>query len=116
MAKQGAEEMIAVGLVGVGLGMLIGAAIASDSTNKRATFTNSVRALLAARHVDLLGAELGRNAGQAIWLLTMRLPGGQVLTAHVPVSPSQEPLAPQTARSVADRVVEHLRSNSLLAA
>lgn len=108
--------MIAAGLVGVGLGMLIGAAIASDSTNKRAIFTNSVRALLAARHVDLLGAELGRNAGQAIWLLTMRLPGGQVLTAHVPVGLSQEPLAPQTARSVADRVVAHLRSNSLLAA
>lgn len=108
--------MTALGAValGAGLGLILGAAL--GSSDRRALFTALAREHLAKSHVTLLGAELGRNAGAALWIMTVRLPTEHVLTIQVPVNASHDPLSLETAGGVTSRVLNYLHANHLIAA
>jgi hypothetical protein len=95
----------------VGLGVALAAAV--TSTNNRANFAELIRGHLPPG-VTLVNSELGRNDQQALWILTVGLPQEKFLTLRVPLRTSQGPFAPETARSVALRVVDYLRSHNLL--
>jgi hypothetical protein len=86
-----------------------------QGANQRAEFARQVGEMLALAGVTLAGSDFGRDKGQGLWILTVRLPDKRILTIEVPVSAS-DPLAPRIVRPIADRVLHYLRENKLIAA
>jgi hypothetical protein len=115
MATTGGDNsaLLAAGLLG--LGVLVGAAVLSGSADRRAIFTQRLREQLQLRNIELLAANLGRDAQRAIWVLTLRLPNQHVLTLHAPVDPKHDPLAPELAFDVAARAIAFVTHRQLIA-
>lgn len=82
----------------------------------RAAFAKRLAADLCAEGVELVSSELGREAGRAIWILTVRLPLDTFLTLEVAVHLARDPFAIETAGIVSKRVVTFLRSSGRLVA
>lgn len=116
MASKASEEKLAAGLLGLGIGVLLGAALSNDGmTPRRAAFTQSLRAHLAQHRLDLLGVEFARTDDKPLWILTLGLGERKIMTLHASVDPPRDPFAPETAAWVSDLLVRYLRSQELLA-
>ena len=89
--------------------------VAVASTERREQFASRVRALLAPHGVALASSELGRNATQAVWIITvsMQLARETILTMHVLLNAAVPPFAEDTAAAVAKRVIAYLHSRGL---
>ena len=81
--------------------------------DERSKFLERLRAELAKTGVKLEVAELGRSGDQPLWVLTLALPGGSIVTVHAPLERGTDPTGLTTADEIALRFFQHLlRSRS----
>jgi len=106
---------LAAKLVGVGAGALIGAAL-TNRPEPRAVFANHLQRGLAPARIALVAANLGRGINGPVWVLTLRLPTGSLLSLQAAVDPGIDPLAPQLGDAIAQRIVAYLRPYGFAAA
>lgn len=97
---------VVAGLLGVGLGALVTAALVSRPA-PREMFERRLRERLAGRGVELAAANLARGPGAPVWILTLRLPAG-LMTVQAPLPADADPLALPLADEVASRVAAYL--------
>jgi hypothetical protein len=91
---------------------VLGRVVATDllGADRRLASIQRMRARLDPYGIKLVIADLGRNATQPVWVLTVQLPDGAVQTLHAPVPPQpSDPHAPSICDEVADRVVQHFQ-------
>lgn len=111
MASRGdskTDAAIAGALVGAGIGMVVGAALAGSGVDRRPAFIQRMSERLATRGVTLLASELGRDAERPIWVLTLQLPNHHVLAVHAPVEPPGDPLSLEMCDAICLRVLQHV--------
>jgi len=89
--------------------------VLSGSADRRTVFIQNLRTQLQRSKAELLAANLGRNALQAIWVLTLRLPNQHILTLRAPIDPKQDPLAPELASDIAARVTAFMIDRKMIA-
>lgn len=106
-----AGAAITAGLVGLGLGALVTAALMSPPSPREA-FEQRLRASLAQRGIALAAAELGRGLTAPVWVLTLRLPAG-LMNVQAPVAPPADPVAPALADEIAQRIAAYLQPYGL---
>ena len=82
------------------------AARASGNVDRRAAFLRRLEDTLGTKGVSLLASELGREAAQAVWLLTVQLPNQAVLSVRAAVLAGQDPLDPELGADIALRVIQ----------
>lgn len=100
------NDALVKGLLGLGLGVLVGAAISSAS--QRNASKERLRARLAEGDVALLEADVGRQGDHSVWVLTVEVPNQGVLTVQAALLPGQDPHTYSTCDEVAKRVLQHL--------
>lgn len=106
---------LAGGLVGVSAGALIGAAL-TNRPEPRAIFANHLQRGLTPAGIILAAANLGRSVTGPVWVLTLRLPNGSLLSLQAAVDPGVDPLAPPLGDAIAQRIVAYLRPYGFAAA
>lgn len=106
---------LAIGLVGVGAGALIGAAL-TNRPEPRAIFVNHLQRGLTPAGIVLAAANLGRGVTGPVWVLTLRLPTGSLLSLQAGVDPGIDPLEPHLGDAIAQRIVAYLRPYGFAAA
>jgi hypothetical protein len=104
---------LAAGLVGLGMGALIGAALTNRS-DPHATFVNRLLGNLAPSGLTLAAADLGLGPTGQVWLLTVRLPNGNLMNLQAPIDPGVLPLEPSLADTIAQRIITYLQPRGLL--
>lgn len=97
---------IVAGLVGVGIGALVTAALLSRP-NPREVFEQRLRERLSNFGVMLAAAHLARGPAAPVWVMTLRLPAG-LMTVQAPLSADADPVALPLADEVASRVAAYL--------
>ena len=105
---------LAAGLVGLGVGALIGAALAAQP-DPRAIFMSRLRTGLASAGIALVAADLGRGLVGPVWMLNLRLPDGSLMNLQAPVDPAVNPLTPILGDGIAHRVITYLHSRGFVA-
>jgi len=106
---------LATGLGGVGAGALIGAAL-TNRPEPRTIFANHLQRGLTPSGIILAAANLGRSVTGPVWVLTLRLPTGSLLSLQAAVDPGIDPLAPHLGNVIAQRIVAYLRPYGFAAA
>ncbi|HEX2684968.1 MAG TPA: hypothetical protein VHN14_00035 [Kofleriaceae bacterium] len=106
---------LAAGLVGVGAGALIGAAL-TNRPESRAIFATHLQRGLTPAGIVLAAANLGRSDTGPVWVLTLRLPTGSLLSLQAAVNPGIDPLEPDLGDAVAQRIIAYLRPYGFAAA
>lgn len=104
-AKKECETSIATRLVD---------ALFTNRSDPRATFTSRLQEVLISVKVVLAAADLARGATSLIWLLTLYLPNGSLLSLQAPIDPKVDPMAPSVSDAIAQRTIAYLRSHELL--
>lgn len=103
---------LAAGPVGLGMGALIGAALANRS-DPYAMFVNRLRGKLAPAGLTLAAADLGQGSSGPVWLLTVRLLNENLMNLQAPVAPGALPLEPSLADTIAQRIITYLQPYGL---
>jgi hypothetical protein len=106
---------LAAGLVGLGAGALIGAAL-THRPEPRAIFVNHLQEGLTPAGIALSAADLGRSDSGLVWVVTLRLPTGSLLTVQAAVDPGIDPLEPNLGDAIAQRIIAYLRPYGFAAA
>ncbi len=77
--------------------------------HRRAAFVLGLRERLHPRGVGVIAADIGQLPTHLLWMLTLQLPSGAVITLQAPL-PSQleDPFAPEICHDVAMRVLAYL--------
>lgn len=114
MSKEG--DALAAGVVGLGIGLLVGAAIVSNSSDRHAQFVGTLNTALMRRGIILRSANLGRDVTRPIWALTLRLPNQHIVSVHAPIDPPGDPLNTAFCEGMADQVMIWLRGQGLVPA
>ena len=92
--------LLAAGLLVVGVGLLAAAAAKNHNDSKRAAFRQGLEAALRVHGVVLLGATLGRQAGNRLfWDVTVQNQTAQIWTQRIELSAGVEAYS-QTTRDV----------------
>ena len=104
---------LAAGLMGLGVGAIIGAALATQP-DPHTVFMSRLREGLAPAGIGLVAADLGRGLLSPVWVLTLRLPNGNLMNLQAPVAPATNPLAPVLGDGIAQRIIGYFRSHGLL--
>lgn len=92
----------------MGLGNLVGSAMANGASQRRVASAASLSEKLRRSGVTLVTAELGRAPTGPVWVLTMETPAQQVVTVKAPLTADQDPYSMSTAEAVAERVMQYL--------
>jgi hypothetical protein len=108
----GEEKILMAGLVGIGIGVIVGAAIANNTAERSAAFSRSLSEYLAQRGIRLLASNLGRSGQGPVWVLTLQLPNDHVLTLNATVPGGMDAMASATSANIAARVVEHIEASA----
>ncbi len=106
---------LAAGLVGVGAGALIGAAL-TYRPEPRVIFAGHLQRCLTPAGIVLVAATLGRSVTGPVWVLTLRLPTGSLLSLQAAVDPGIDPLEPHLGDDIARRIIAYLRPYGFAAA
>lgn len=108
MAGKSSGDALAAGLIGLGLGLLVGAALTGGRPERRAASFARIRDRLQSAGLRLLAAEVARSADAAVWVLTLELPDQRVRTLQAPLRSGEDPDAAPVCDSVADRVIDYV--------
>lgn len=106
MAKPGDNTVALAAGMGalLGIGVLAGVAIAGGFEDRRAAFSDNLRAQLQLSGIELIAATLGRKDDTPIWVLSLQLPNQHVTTIHAQVHEGEDPLSAVTCGAIAERV------------
>lgn len=97
-------KLLAIGLIGVGVGVFAAAAAQKANEDRRRTFLDDLRAKLKSSDLEMVGATFGRGPANApFWDVTL-WNGLEVQTIHVPLPLGTEPFAGATCADVANMV------------
>lgn len=100
----------AAGLLGLGWGSLVGAAVASGSPQRRLASSVLLTEKLKHAGIRLVAAELGRMPSGPAWVLTIETPDQQVMTLNVLLQAEQDPHSADTSEEIVSRVLRYLDS------
>jgi len=113
MAASGSGgDAVATFILGVGAGVLVGAAVSAAASSRRAAFSDRLRVGLERNGIRLLSANLGRNGRKPVWVITVERADGVVQTLHGPLAADAEPYALATCDRIVARLVRHLRAQA----
>lgn len=102
----------AAGLLGLGLGTFVGAAVAAGSPQRRKESSALLAEKLRRAGVGLVSAELGRTLSGPAWVLTIEASDKGVTTVNVSLLAEQDPHSAETAQEIVDRVLRYLHPSS----
>ena len=108
-----AAAALAARLVELSMGALIGAAFANQP-DPRATFKSHLRGRLEPAGMALVAADLGQGLTGPVWILTLRLFDGSLISFQASVDPGVDPLAASAGDAIAQRIIAYLQSHDLV--
>jgi hypothetical protein len=98
-------------IVGLSVSAFIGAL--ANRSDPQTMFMSRLQAKLP-EGVVLVAADLGRDLTRPVWILTLRLPSGSLISLHAPVKPEIPPRDPSLGDEIAQRIINYLRPHGLL--